>query len=108
MANLLFSNNARSALSGPLTNSATTLTLTAGDGDLFPVVTGLDFFFLTIAETNSNGTEIAWENLKCIARSGDVLTVVRGQEGTTGTAWLSGTPIELRVTAAALEILGRY
>ena len=106
MANLLFSNNARSALSGPLTNSATTLTLTAGDGDLFPVVTGLDFFFLTIAETNSNGTEIAWENLKCIARSGDVLTVVRGQEGTTGTAWLSGTPIELRVTAAALEILG--
>ena len=106
MANLLFSNNARSSLNEAITNSATTITLTNGDGNLFPVITGSDFFFLTLAETNSSGTEIAWENLKCTARSGDVLTVVRGQEGTTGTAWPSGTPIELRVTAESLEILG--
>ena len=40
--------------------------------------------------------------LKVTARSGDTLTIVRAQEGTTAQAWSAGAKVELRLTAQML------
>ena len=50
----LFRNNAFSNLGAPLTNVATTLTVTAGHGDRFPVVTAPDFCLLTLQDASNN------------------------------------------------------
>ena len=94
----LFSNNASATLAASITSVQTSLTLTTGQGALFPAVSGSDYFYATIANS-SNTIEI----VKVTARSADVLTVVRAQEGTTASAFSSGDKVELRLTAAALN-----
>lgn len=94
----LFSNNASATLAASITSVQTSLTLTTGQGALFPAVSGSDYFYATIANS-SNTIEI----VKVTARSADVLTVVRAQEGTTASAFSSGGKVELRLTAAALN-----
>ena len=93
----LFANNAASTLASSITNVATSMSLHAGDGALFPNPTGSDFFYVTIVN-GSNQIEI----VKCTARSTDTLTIVRAQEGTTARAYSSGDKVSLRLTAAAL------
>jgi len=95
-----FSNNASATLALAVTASATSLSLTVGQGSLFPVLTASDHFFVTLAN-NSNQLEI----VKVTARTGDVLTVQRGAEGTQALAYSAGDKIELRVTAAALKAI---
>ena len=100
----LFANNAYSALLGALSAVATSLTVAAGTGDRFPSPSGTDYFLLTLADV-SGGTESAWEIVKVTARVGDVLTIVRAQEGTVARAWATATPIDLRLTAESLAPL---
>ena len=104
MATQLFANNATGALASGISNSATSLTLTTGQGALFPTPSGGDWFLLTL--TQATGPESSWEIVKCTARSGDTLTVVRGQESIAATAWGVGAKVELRVTAGTL--LGKF
>lgn len=92
-----FANNASSTLASSITNSATTITLSAGGGGLFPALGASDYFYATLADSSNN-----LEIVKCTARSGDTLTVVRGQEGTTARAYVAGDKLELRPTAATL------
>ena len=99
MATQLFANNATGALASGISNSATSLMLTTGLGALFPTPSGGDWFLLTL--TQATGPESSWEIVKCTARAGDTLTVVRAQEGTTGLAWASAKA-ELRITAGTL------
>lgn len=94
---VLFTNNAASTLAAGITSGQTSIDVAAGTGLLFPSPSGGDFFYATIVNV-ANTIEI----VKCTARSTDTLTVVRAQEGTTGTAYLLGDRIELRVTAAGL------
>jgi hypothetical protein len=94
----LFTNNAWSFLNGGITAVATSITLSTGEGARFPTPTGGDYFLLTLIGL-TNGVEASWEIVKVTARATDVLTVVRAQEGTSGVAWLSGTRVELRMTA---------
>jgi hypothetical protein len=98
----LFANNAVSLLAAGITNVATSLTVTTGDGALYPSPTGGDYFMLTLTQA---GSETSWEVVKVTARTGDVLTVVRAQEGTTAAAWALGCKAELRVTAESLNAL---
>lgn len=93
----LFSNNATATLASSITNTATSITLTTGNGALFPSISGSNYFYVTL--TNSSNTI---EIVKVTARTGDVLTVVRGQEGTTATAYAASDKVELRITAAGL------
>ena len=95
---VLFTNNASSTLASAISNSQTSLTLATGSGSLFPSISGSDYFYATIVNS-SNLIEI----VRVTARSGDVLTVVRGQEGTTARAYSSGDKVEVRVTAAGLN-----
>lgn len=94
----LYANNATSTVAAPgITNVATSLPLASGTGSLFPSPTGSDYFILTL--TQGSGTETSWEIVKVTARSGDTLTIVRAQEGTSAAAWATGSKAELRLTA---------
>lgn len=93
-----FSNNASATLASSITSVATSITLTTGNGALFPALSGTDYFNATLIDS-SNNIEI----IKVTARSGDVLTVVRGQDNTTARAYNAGDKIELRLTAAVLS-----
>lgn len=101
MAKQLFANNAIGRLNAGITDVATSFVLQAGQGALFPSPTGGDWFIVTLYEIGETG-EQNHEIVKCTARTGDTLTVTRAQEGTTGRAFLEGTPVELRVTKGAL------
>ena len=83
----IFSNNAITTVAtGGLSISATTLNLASGTGSLFPnPVVGTEFFRLSLTDV---ATRTAHEITYCTARSGDVCTIVRAQEGTTAQAWL--------------------
>jgi hypothetical protein len=97
---VLLSNNAVSLLASSLNASATALTISLADADRFPSPTGGDWFPVTLFD-NSGNTEI----LRCTSRTGAVLTVTRGQEGTAAVSWPTGSGVELRATAAAFNAL---
>lgn len=93
-----FANNATGTLASSINNSVTTITLTAGQGGLFPSLAAGDYFYATLYNA-SNQIEI----IKVTARSTDTLTVLRGQEGTTARSYAAGDRIDLRPTAASLS-----
>ena len=96
-----YKNNAFSVLASAATSGGTTLTLATGTGSRFPAAD----FLVTLIGYDGSGNENAWEIVRCTARAGDILTVVRAQEGTTAIAWPDAARIENRVTAAAMEEL---
>lgn len=101
MANLLlYANNAASTLLGNLGATDTSFSLPNGTGARFPAPTAGQSFMLTIEDTSSN-----LEIVECTARTNDVLTVIRGREGTTAKAFTASTPIDMRVTAGMLSDL---
>lgn len=97
----LFANNAQSKLASPISNVALSLQVTAGEGSKFPSPTGGDYFLLTLAKF-SGGIESDYEIVKVTARSGDTMTIVRAQEGTTAKAYAAEDRAELRLTGGAL------
>jgi hypothetical protein len=93
-----FKNNASALLAQSLPSGQTTLLLNAGQGELFPALAGGDSCQLTI--TAVDGTQ---EVVTCTARTDDLLTVTRGQEGTAQGSFAVGDRVELRLTAAVAE-----
>lgn len=93
-----FTNNASATLATSLTNTATSISLTSGQGSYFPALTGGDWFYATLVNASNN-----LEIVKVTARASDLLTVVRGAEGTTALAWSAGDKCELRPTAAGFN-----
>ena len=89
-----FANNSFSTLSSGI--DATQLTFDVADGTKFPTLGGSDHMYLSIV--GGSYTEI----VKVTSVSTDTLTVVRGQDSTTGTIALTGNRVELRVTTAML------
>lgn len=96
---LIWANVAKTTLAGPINATTTTIVVQAGSGALFPNPGQNQYFTVTMipASTGIPG-EIMW----CTGRSGDTLTVIRAQEGTTGTAYLAGDTVSNRVTAGGL------
>lgn len=92
-----FSNNAFGTLSAGITNSATSITLSSGQGARFPSLSTGEYFYATLIDTSNN-----LEVIKVTARSSDVLTATRAQESTTARAFAIGDRVELRVTAQGL------
>ena len=93
---ILFANNANSSLASPITTSATSLTLATGQGALFPNPSGGDYFILSLTDAATGAVN---EITHCTARTSDVLTVVRAQEGTTALNWTTGDFANNRFTA---------
>ena len=95
---MLFANNCNTTLSSSLTNVATTMSVTSATG--FPSPTGSQYFYCTLADA---ATQTTIEIVKVTAVSGTTFTIVRGQDGTTGTIFASGAVVSLRLVAASLN-----
>jgi len=95
----LFANNAASTLNGGITEDTTDITLQTGDGTRFPSPSNGDWFNVTVFQRDG-GKEINHEIMRVTSRTGDVLSVLRQQEGTTKRSFNNGDFIELRLTAA--------
>ena len=95
---VLFSNNASTTLSAGVGDSATSITV--ADGSVFPAISGSDYVYLTLeVDSNPDLKEI----VKCTARSGNTLTIVRAQDGTSARTFSTADKCELRLTAAGLN-----
>lgn len=104
---LLAANNAQTVLAAGISSTATSLTVNAGTGTLFPSpVAGSSFFKLTIIDAATGSlTEI----VHVTARAGDVFTIQRGQEGTVPRAWSANDIVANMMTAGTLSyILGNF
>jgi plasmid maintenance system antidote protein VapI len=101
MALIVFENNSNGLLSSDIDNVTTTITLGSGQGANFPSVVNPDeIFFITLQNYAAQLVEIC----RVTDRSGDVLTVQRGQDGTIARSWtVADTVIQLRVTKETLE-----
>jgi hypothetical protein len=97
----LVANNASSTLVGTYLTGATTLTVLANTGAVFPdvdFVNDENWFLVTIIDGNGLS-----EIVKCTKRVDDVLTVERGQEGTTALSFADEDKVELRLTAGVIN-----
>ena len=96
-----FANNAVSRLAANISNSATSLSLTPGDGAKFPAVSAGQYFMATLVRTDGT-TEV----VKVTARSTDTLTVVRSAEAVGGASvpysFTAGDKVEARLTSGGL------
>lgn len=97
----LYTNLANSTVAVTLTNVGTSLTVAAGDGAKFASPTGGDHQVITLYASDTD-----FEIVHCTARSGDVLTITRAQEGTTSRQWEIGEVVSARITKGILENLG--
>lgn len=91
-------NNAVGVLSNNVNTSQTNIVLSAGHGDNFPALSSNEWFPLTVVRPGA-GIEI----MRVTGRSGDVLTVERGQEGTMPREFQAGDRAEMRLTVGALN-----
>lgn len=99
MAKQLFSNGASATLAVSIIDTDVSVQVQAGYGVLFPSPTGGNWFALTLEDNNANV-----EVMHCTARTGDLLTVTRAQEGTSALAFTNTvTRCELRDTKGTLE-----
>lgn len=90
---VLLSNNANSKLGVSIGISDTSISVTTGDGVKFPILSAGQWF--PVVAIKASGQR---EIMRCTARSGDLLTVTRGQEGTAAQSFSAGDRIELRLT----------
>lgn len=88
-------NNFSTTVDESLSDSDTTITVADATG-ISTVLASYTYIALTI----DDGTNV--EIVHCTGVTSNDLTVVRGQEGTSGTAFASGTPIECRLTAYSI------
>ncbi|MFU0948651.1 hypothetical protein ACM26Q_23480, partial [Kluyvera ascorbata] len=104
---LLASNNASTVLASSINASATTLTVNTGAGSLFPSpVAGTSFFKLTLIDA---ATGQLTEVVHVTARTGDVMTIERAQEGTAARVWSANDIAANMMTAGTLSyILGSF
>ena len=98
MPQQLFTNQASTLLAIDILAADVSLTVAAGEGVKFPNPSGGDWFTVTIQ------VGLNFEIVKVTARSGDVFTIVRAQDGTLAQDWSAGATIELRLHA---EWLGK-
>jgi hypothetical protein len=94
----LFTNNASTTLASGISAVATTLTVAPGTGALFPNPTAGQYFFTTLSNVAATIIEI----VKVTARSTDTFTIVRAQDNTTASAYITGDKVELRLVNANL------
>jgi len=101
MTTYVFTNNANSVLAAPIASGDTTLTVTTGQGAIFPAPVGDEVFTVTLEDTLLGTREVVLVS----ARAGDSMTIARGQEGTTPQGFAQGAVVSHRLTAGALDWL---
>lgn len=100
MSLIVYANNASSLLASGIGSTDVSVTVTAGQGALFPSIAAGQMAVGTLQDTGGN-----LEIVHITARTVDTMVIVRGQEGTTAAAFASGSRFELRCTAGILATL---
>ncbi len=93
---VVFRNNGFSILSAAIDGSTTSIPVVNGSD--FPEPAAGEWFAITVV-----GSSLPFEIMHCTARTGNTLTVERGQEGTLARAFGAGARVDHRLTAATLE-----
>jgi hypothetical protein len=93
----LATNNAYALVPGAVSSVATSTTIETGKGALFPILGTGDYFYATLVDVVGN-----YEIIKVTARTGDLLTFDRAQQGTLALPFPANSRIELRVTAGSI------
>jgi hypothetical protein len=104
-----FTNNARALLTASITNTATTIVIEATKADLFPIAnvgtgslpSASNWFKVTLQDSSGNVEIVAVRTRT--AGSGILSNVIRGYDGTTALAFVSGTVAGLRITAEDVQ-----
>lgn len=96
----LINNNAQTTLAGAISNTALTASLSPGSGVLFPAPSGGNDFYMTFVDA---ATGLINEIVKVTNVTGDVITMQRGQDGTTAKTWLAGDIAANFITAGYLN-----
>ena len=104
MATLLFSNFATSTLAGAISNTSLTANLAVGSGALFPHPTSGQYFVLTFTDA---ATGLLHEIVWVTNVTGDTITMVRAQEGTTALGWSAGDIVGDLCTAGSMSALAQ-
>ena len=99
---ILITNNAISTLLAGIGSGAVTLSVQSGKGALYAAPTAGQIQKVTLFNTAG-----LFEIVHCTARSGDTLTVVRGQDGTTPLAWNAGDGVIAAASAGFLNGLSQ-
>lgn len=86
-------------------SSGTSLTVTTGEGSKFPDPATDGAFNLVVWPAGAQPTTANAEIVRCTARSGDVLTIARTQEGTSARTIVVGDQVGLNMTAKLLTDL---
>lgn len=105
MAARRYLNNYSTKLTAAITNSATTVNVTAGDGAILAAAAtfGSGDWIIGTLRKRSGYADVAREIVKITARSTDALTITRAQEGTTGLAFSEGDTLDVDITAGSLS-----
>ena len=90
-------NNVASTLAVDLSSTAGSLTLATGTGARFPTTVGGQYYYATLVAPSG-----VLEIVKVTGRTGDLLTVTRGAEGTIPNGFTAGARVELRITAQSV------
>jgi hypothetical protein len=105
MSTILFANDAQSTLAGSITNVALTANLAAGTGVLFPAPGAGQYFVLSFIDA---ATGLLTEIVHVTNVTGDVITMVRAQEGTTALAWTAGDIAANLCTAGTMQAFTQF
>ncbi|SAW39363.1 flagellar biosynthesis%2C cell-distal portion of basal-body rod [Klebsiella pneumoniae] len=103
---LLATNNAESTLASAISATDTSLIVSAGTGAEFPSVEeGISYFKLTIIDA-ATGSQV--EIVNVTAKTGDIFTIERAQEGTLARAWAANDFAANMMTADTLNVIAQY
>lgn len=105
----LFSNSARALLTAGIDASATSLTIESSKADFFPVanvgagaVPSTNNWFKAVLQDSLGNIEIVYVRTRT-SGSGVFSNVLRAQEGTTARAFVAGSVVGVRLTAADIN-----
>ncbi|AWF35955.1 GDSL-like Lipase/Acylhydrolase family protein [Klebsiella oxytoca] len=103
---LLATNNAESALASAISETDTSLIVSAGTGAEFPdAVAGESYFKLTLTDA-ATGSQV--EIVNVTSKTGDIFTIERAQEGTLARAWAANDMVANMMTADTLNVIADY
>lgn len=99
MTQLLFANNSQTSLAGSISNTALTANLQSGTGVLFPQPAAGQGFYGTFTDA---ATGLVREIVLVTNVTGDTITMIRGQDGTSAVGWSANDLFGQLVTAGDL------
>ncbi len=105
MAQILFSNFNNTTLAGAITNTSLSLAVAAGSGALYPSPGTGQYFTGIIMDA---ATTLVKEIIQVTGRTGDTFTIVRGQQGTTASAYNAGDLLFCGLTAGDMAAFQQY